>query len=108
MLSVYCARRGGGPISIRNDSLAAVARVSLDRSNALNGLLQYVGHLPMHQTRVVTFNEQRFVTIAGKELTDLVVVHSAEHGRVGDLVAVEMKDRNGAVMNRAQELVGMP
>ena len=50
-------------------------------------------HLPMHQPGVVTFDEQGFVTIASKELTDLVVIHPAEHGRIGDLVAVEMKDR---------------
>ena len=56
----------------------------------------------MHQPGLVTFNEQGFVTIADKDLTNLFVVHAAEHGWVGDLVAVEMKDReNRAVMDRA-------
>ena len=89
--------------------LPSVAPCFLDRTNALNCLLQDVGHPPVHQLGLVTFDEQGFVAIPGKELTDLFVVHPAEYGRVGNLVAVKMKDReNRAVMDGAQELVGMP
>lgn len=44
-----------------------------------------------------------------EEVTDLLVAHAPEHGGVGDLVAVEMQDRqHRAVMRGIQKLVRMP
>ncbi len=63
----------------------------------------------MHGGRIVTFDEQRFVAVAKEQISHLVVTHPADHRRIGDLVAIEVKDRqHGTVMRRIQELVGMP
>lgn len=52
---------------------------------------------------------ERFVAVAGEEVAQLLVTHAAEDRRVGDLVAVEMKDwQHRAVRGWVQELVGMP
>ena len=66
-------------------------------------------HQTVHRGGIVAFDEQRLVAIAEKQISHLVVAHPADHRRIGDLVAVEVQDRqHGAVMRRIQELVGMP
>src|SRR6266581_2070495 len=63
----------------------------------------------MHQLGVAAFDKQRFMAIADKETANLIVAHSAEHGWIGDLVAVQMKDRkHRPVMRGIEEFVGMP
>ena len=59
---------------------------------------------------IIAFDEERLVAIAEKQmLRSLRRCIRAEDGRVGDLVAVQMQDRQHcAVMRRVQKLVGMP
>ena len=53
--------------------------------------------------------EVRFIAHALKELGELFVGHAGEDGGVGDLVAVEVQDRqNDTVGCRIHELVGLP
>ena len=53
--------------------------------------------------------EMRFIAHALKELGELFVGHAGEDGGVGDLVAVEVQDRqNDTVGCRIHELVGLP
>ena len=49
------------------------------------------------------------VAVPGQQRGQLVVADPGEHGRVGDLVAVEVQDRqHRAVAGRVEELVGVP
>jgi len=90
-------------------AFAAVAGVLLDRSDAGERDIERIGHGPVHQLGIVALDEQRLVTKSAKEIADLAVGHAAEHGRVRDLVAVEVQDRqHGAVMRGIEELVGVP
>ena len=63
----------------------------------------------MHQGGVVALDEERLVSVADEQRPQLVCRDARQDGRVGDLVAVEMQDRqHRAVAHRAQELVGVP
>ena len=71
--------------------------------------LQRRGHELVHHSRVVAFDEMRRVPVSAKKRLKLLVTDPRQHGRIGDLVAVEMEDRqHGAVAHRIEKLVGMP
>src|SRR5262249_61530306 len=57
----------------------------------------------------VSFDEVRRVAVAAQELLQLLVADPGQHGRVGNLVAIEMEDRqDDTVRHWIQELVGVP
>jgi hypothetical protein len=57
----------------------------------------------------VPFDEMRGVAVAPQQLVQLLVADPGEHGGIGDLVAVEVEDRQDrAVGDRVKELVGVP
>ena len=63
----------------------------------------------MHRLRVVSLDEARGVPVALQQRAQLGGRDAREHGGVGDLVAVEVQDRqHRAVVNGVQELVGVP
>ncbi len=63
----------------------------------------------MHEGRVAAFDEIRFIAIAREQGLELVVADACKDGRVGDLVSVEIQDRqHGAIARWVDELVGMP
>ncbi len=89
--------------------MAAQARVLLDGPDPGQRRIQRRGHGFVHQRRVVPFDEQRGPAVAAEQLLQLLAGDAGQHGRVGDLVAVEMQDRqDGAVGHRVEELVGVP
>ena len=49
--------------------------------------------LAVHVGRLAALDEERLVAIADEQRRELVVIHARQHGRIGDLVAVEMQDR---------------
>ena len=68
-----------------------------------------VGHGLMHLCRLVAFDEVGRPAVAAQQLLQFLVRDARQDGRVGDLVAVEMQDRqHRAVGDRVEELVGMP
>ncbi len=63
----------------------------------------------MHDLRLVSFDEDRRVAIAFQEFAELFRTDPRQHCRIGDLVAVEMQNReNGSVRDGIKELVAMP
>ena len=63
----------------------------------------------MHRLRVVAFDEVGRPAAAAEELLQLLVLDAGQHGRIADLVAVQMQDRqHGAVGDRIEQLVGLP
>jgi hypothetical protein len=88
---------------------AVVPRVLLDLPDVLDGLLQRGGHQLMHLFRLVAFDEIGRPAAAAQELLQFLVLDAGEDGRVADLVAVEVQDRqHGAVGDRVEQLVGLP
>ena len=67
------------------------------------------GERLVHRARVVALDEVHLVAVALEQRADVVVARAAEHGRAGDLVAVEVQDRqHGAVARRVEEADALP
>ena len=87
----------------------AVARRLLDRVDVGDRLFERRRHQRVHRHRVVALDVARRVAVAAHELVELLMRDAGEHGRVGDLVAVEVQDRqHRAVGLGVEELVRVP
>ena len=85
------------------------ARLFLCRANLLNGRIQCGGHRLVHQRRLMAFHEQRRPAATAQKLLQLLAGDAREHGGVGDLVAVQVQDRqHRAVGHWVEKLVGVP
>ena len=85
------------------------SRVPLDRADPLDHGVHARRHLLVHGLGVGPFDEVRLVAVADEKALQLLAADPSEHGRIGDLVAVQVQDRqNGAVGGRVEELVGVP
>ena len=84
-------------------------RVRLDAADVVNDRLERLRHQLMHLRRIIALDKMGRIAVAAHEVVKLVVGNPRQHGRIGDLVAVEVQDRqHGAVARRVQKLVGMP
>ncbi len=93
----------------RPAGIAVGPRMVLDRLDLGDDRIEGRCHQLVHDRRVVALDEIRLVAVAHEQLLELVVADPRQHGRVGDLVAVQVQDRqHGAVAHRVEELVGMP
>ena len=85
------------------------ARLMLDVANIVDHFLQRLGHQFVHDLRIVTLDKMGFITVAAHQMIELVVRDARENGRIGDLVTVEMQDRqHRPIPLRVEELVGVP
>ena len=99
MRSTIAGQRGARPT-------AAAARGALRwiASDPRDAPVERRGERVVHRRRVVAFDEDGVVAVALEQRIDLVVVGPAEHGRPGDLVPVEVQDRqHRAVARRVEE-----
>jgi hypothetical protein len=81
----------------------------LDRGDLVEHPIERLGQLAVDLRRVVAGHDVDGVAVALEELHELRLRDPGEDGRVGDLVAVEVEDRqHGAVMDGVEELVGVP
>ena len=87
----------------------AVPRGLLDRGDLVKHAIEGGGHQLVHLGGLVAFDKVGLVPVALEQLLELVVRNAREHGWIGDLVAVQVQDRQDrAVGGRVQELVRMP
>jgi hypothetical protein len=81
----------------------------LDAGNLVQRLVEGRRHLPVHLLGVGALDEPGRVAVALEQRPQLVMADPGQHGRVGDLVAVQMQHReHGAVAGRVEELVRVP
>ena len=86
-----------------------LARGPLDRMDAADRVVERARHLLMHDGGVGAGDDVGIVAVAFEELEQLALGNARQHGRVRDLVAVQMQDRqHRAVVHRVEELVRMP
>ncbi len=84
-------------------------RVLLDAADVADHRLERRRHQFVHRLRIVALDEMRRIAVAAHQGFELLVRDARQHGRVGDLVAVEVKDRqHGAVAHGIEKLVGVP
>ena len=89
--------------------LAAGTRATLYRADLAEHVVERRGQFLMHARRIVTGDEVRLPAVAGEEVVELGLGDACEHGRVRDLVTVEVQDReHRAVADRIEELVRVP
>ena len=82
---------------------------ALDRGDLLDGGVEHLGHPPVHRLRLVAVDPVDGVAVALQQRRQLVVADAREHRRVGDLVAVQVQDRqHRAVAGGVEELVRVP
>ena len=66
-------------------------------------------HELMHRRRIFALDEVRRVAVPAEQLIQFLVTDPGQDAGVGDLVAVEVQDRQDhAIADRVQELVGVP
>ncbi len=89
--------------------LAARAGALLDRADLRRDVVERRGHQLVHLPRVRALDEPGGVAVALEQRAQLGLGNAREHGRVGDLVAVEVQHRqHRAVADGVQELVRVP
>ena len=89
------------------DTLAARAR--LDVADLADHAIERRRHQAMHDRRIVTLDVMRIEAVSAQQRVQLVVRNACEHRGIGDLVAVQMQDRqHGAVARGIDELVRVP
>jgi hypothetical protein len=94
---------------LRASAVVTCPRAVLDLPYLRDDRLQRGGHQSMHRFRLVAFDEMRPVAVPFEQTRELFLADPREHGRIGDLVAVEMQDgQHGAVACWIEELVRMP
>jgi hypothetical protein len=93
----------------RTPDLGTGAGTGLDRGDVVERVVHRRGQRAVHEHRVVAGHEDRAVPVALQQRDELGLGYPGENGRVGDLVAVEVQDRqHHAVAGGVEELVGVP
>lgn len=88
---------------------ALLAGGPLDRGDAVEGGVHGAGRRAVDGGGFVAGDVDRIVSTAAQQFVELGLGEAGEDRRVGDLVAVEVQDRqDGAVVHRVEELVGVP
>ncbi len=94
---------------VRAPGGAVGAGLVLDGGDPVEGGVHGCGHRAVHGHRVRAGDVQRVVAVAAQQGVQLRLGQAGEHRRVGDLVAVQVQDRqHRPVVHRVQELVAVP
>ena len=102
-----CAQHDHRPGGPRPAPVAPGRR--LDAGDVVEGLVECGRELLVDIGRLVAFDEDRAVTVSQEQAGQLVVADPGQHCRVGDLVTVQMQDRqHGAVAHGIEKFVGVP
>ena len=81
----------------------------LNRANLTDDRFQGFRHLRVHRRGIAAFHEVRLVAVADEERFELFVADARQDGGVGDLVAVQVENRqHRTVASRVEELVRVP
>ena len=93
----------------RSRGVVAFSRALLDCLDLADGLFDRRRHQPVHGFRLVPLDEERRPAAALEELLQFLVLDAREDGRVADLEAVQVQDRqNRSVRDRIEKFVGLP
>ena len=85
------------------------ARSFLDGRDAVEHAIENSCGLLVHHRRIVAFERERLIAVAAHQVFQLRMRNARQHRGIGDLVAVQMQDRqHRAVGCWIQKLVGVP
>ncbi len=104
---MWCAKHDHRPAGAFGETI--LARIGLDAPDLADNRVECGGHQLVHGLRLTPLDEVRGVAITAEEVIQFLMADPSQDAGIGDLVAVEVKDRqNYPVGCRIQELVGMP
>ena len=96
-----------GPLDLL--SRGRTACFLLDSANLEHAVFQHFRHLRVHHVGVAAFDEMRSPSKTLEQHLQLILRYACQDGRVGDLVAVQMENRqHSPVAYRIEKLVGVP
>src|ERR1019366_6649939 len=83
--------------------------IGLDFADAGDGGFHRASHELVHLFRLVTFDKERLPAAAPQKLLEFLILDAGQHGRVADLVSIQVQDRQDrSVANRGKEIVRLP
>ena len=83
--------------------------ILLNAPDVVDRLLKRRRHQLVHRLRIVALDEMRGIAVAAHQGFELLVRDAREHGRIRDLVAVEVQDRqHRSIAHGIEEFVGVP
>ena len=89
--------------------VAPAARRGLDGGDRVEAGVERPAEGLVDAHRLVAFDEVHVVAVPGEEATELLVRFAPQHGGAGDLVPVEVEDRqHRSVVDRVQEAHALP
>src|ERR1700730_2663968 len=84
-------------------------RHTLDLVNLRHYRIERPGQTLMYHGRYVAFHEMRLITVTTDQVGQFPAADAGEHGRIGYLESIEVKDwKNRAITRRVEKLVGVP
>ena len=105
--ALWCAEHDHRPTGTFRKSIPK--RVVLDPLITPMTVSSVVSHHLVHFLRLMPLDEIWRVAVTAEQMIQLVMADPRENGGIGDLVTVQVKDRqNHPVSRRIEELVGMP
>ena len=102
-----CAQHDHRPL--RALAVTLVTGATADVGDRVERVVDGCRHAAMHLDRLIALDEDRPVPVALQQGRELIARDARQHRRVGDLVAVEVQDRqHRAVADGVEELVRVP
>ena len=81
----------------------------LNRPDFRDARRPWCGHLLVHRSGLVAFHEVALVTVSVEQRFQFRLRNARQHGGTGDLIPVQVQDRqHGAVARRIQKFIRMP
>ena len=101
------AQHDHGPAGTPRETVSL--RVGLDLLDLRDHRVERGRHLLVHLTGLVPFDEMGGIAVPAEEVIQLLVADPGQDAGIGDLVAVQVEDRqHHPVGHRVQEFVGVP
>src|SRR5271155_4220823 len=90
-------------------AVVVVPRIVLNLPDVVDDLFHGGRHELMHRFGIISFNKVGRPSAASQKLLQLLMLDTSQYGRVTDLVAIEVQNRqHGPIGTWVQELVGLP
>ena len=81
----------------------------MDAVDVLDGPVNSSGHQFVHLLGLVTFHEVGGPAAASQELLQFLMLNASQHGRVADLITIEVQDRqHRSIGPGVEKLIGLP
>ncbi len=88
---------------------AVPARVCLDRADRVQRAIERLGHALVHRFGLVALDDLGSVSVTLEQRDELLCGNAGQHGRPGDLVAVEVEHgQHRSIAHGVEKLVRMP